>query len=39
MAVVGMILHHQREHAAELARDAATWLAERGHEVRLPLRR
>ena len=38
MAVVGMILHHQREHAAELARDAATWLAERGHEVRLPLR-
>ncbi len=38
MAVVGMILHHQREHAAELARDAAAWLAERGHEVRLPLR-
>lgn len=38
MAVVGMILHHGREQAAELARDAAAWLAERGHEVRLPLR-
>jgi NAD+ kinase len=38
MAVVGMILHHGREHAAELARDAAAWLGERGHEVRLPLR-
>jgi NAD+ kinase len=38
MAVIGMILHHEREQAAELARDAATWLVERGHEVRLPLR-
>ncbi len=38
MAVVGMILHHERDQAAELARDAAAWLAERGHEVRLPLR-
>jgi NAD+ kinase len=38
MAVVGMVLHHQREQAAELARDAADWLVERGHEVRLPLR-
>jgi NAD+ kinase len=38
MAVVGMVLHHGREHAAELARDAAAWLGERGHEVRLPLR-
>ncbi|HEX6568732.1 MAG TPA: NAD(+)/NADH kinase [Acidimicrobiales bacterium] len=38
MAVVGIILHHEREQAAELARDAATWLRERGHEVRLPLR-
>ncbi len=37
MAAVGMILHHGREHAAELARDAAAWLEERGHEVRLPL--
>jgi NAD+ kinase len=38
MAVVGVIVHHEREQAAELARDAAAWLAERGHEVRLPLR-
>ena len=38
MATVGMILHHERDQAAELARDAATWLAERGHEVRLPVR-
>lgn len=38
MAAVGIVLHHEREHAAELARDAATWLSERGHEVRLPLR-
>ncbi|HEV7758737.1 MAG TPA: NAD(+)/NADH kinase [Acidimicrobiales bacterium] len=32
-----MILHHEREQAAELARDATAWLMERGHEVRLPL--
>lgn len=38
MAAVGIVLHHEREHAAELAADAATWLAERGHEVRLPRR-
>jgi NAD+ kinase len=38
VAVVGMILHYGREQAAELARDAAAWLTERGHEVRLPLR-
>ena len=38
MAVVGIVLHHERDQAAELARDAAGWLAERGHEVRLPLR-
>jgi NAD+ kinase len=38
MAVVGVIVHHEREQAAELARDAAAWLAERGHEVRLPRR-
>ncbi len=38
MASVGIVLHHEREQAAELARDAAAWLAERGHEVRLPLR-
>ena len=38
MATVGILLHHERDQAAELARDAADWLGERGHEVRLPLR-
>ena len=38
MAVVGILLHHERDQAAELARDAASWLTERGHEVRMPLR-
>jgi NAD+ kinase len=38
VAVVGILLHHEREQAAELARDAASWLGDRGHEVRLPLR-
>jgi NAD+ kinase len=38
MAVVGIIVHHEREQAAELARDAVAWLRDRGHEVRMPLR-
>jgi NAD+ kinase len=38
MANVGIILHHEREQAAELARDAADWLEERGHAVVLPMR-
>jgi NAD+ kinase len=38
VAVVGILLHHERDQAAELARDAAAWLIERGHEVQLPLR-
>jgi NAD+ kinase len=38
MAVVGIILHHERDQAAGLAADAAAWLGERGHEVRLPVR-
>ena len=37
MATVGVVIHPERELAAELARDAAGWLTERGHEVRLPL--
>ena len=37
MATVGIIVHHEREQAAELARDAVASLHERGHEVRLPL--
>src|SRR5256885_10227220 len=36
MAAVGLLLHHVHEDAARLARDAATWLTDRGHEVRLP---
>ena len=37
MATVGIILHHERDQAAELARDAAAWLRERRHAVRMPL--
>jgi NAD+ kinase len=37
VATVGIIVHHERDQAAELARDAAAWLRERGHAVRLPL--
>src|SRR5262245_9624144 len=37
MATVGIIVHHEREQAGELARDAAAWLRERGHDVRVPL--
>ena len=37
MASVGVVIHPERELAAELARDAAGWLTERGHDVRLPL--
>ncbi|HEY8527190.1 MAG TPA: NAD(+)/NADH kinase [Acidimicrobiales bacterium] len=37
MTAVGIILHHERVQASELATDAIAWLAERGHEVRLPL--
>lgn len=36
MAAFGMVLHSERPLAAELARDAAAWLGDRGHEVRLP---
>jgi NAD+ kinase len=36
VAAVGLVVHEQREAAAELARTAASWLLERGHEVRLP---
>jgi NAD+ kinase len=38
MASVGVVIHPERELAGELARDAAAWLTERGHEVRLPLK-
>lgn len=36
MTTIGMVLHHERAQAAELARDTAAWLLESGHEVRLP---
>jgi len=36
MAVVGLVVHEHRPEAARLAREAASWLTERGHEVRLP---
>lgn len=36
MSAVGLVVHHEREQAVELARDIAAWLLERGHEVRLP---
>lgn len=38
MASVGIIVHHEREQAADLARDAADWLEERGHAVVMPTR-
>lgn len=37
MTVAGIILHHERAQAAELATDAIAWLEDRGHEVRLPV--
>jgi NAD+ kinase len=36
MAVVALVLHRERDLAATLAADAAAWLLERGHEVRVP---
>ena len=36
MAAVGLLVHHAHAEATALARDAAAWLQEHGHEVRLP---
>jgi NAD+ kinase len=36
VATVGLVLHHQRDQAADLARAASKWLGERGHDVVLP---
>ena len=36
MATVGLVVHEHRPEAAELAREAATWLIERDHQVRMP---
>lgn len=37
MVVAGMVVHEERDAASEVADDIATWLTDRGHEVRLPL--
>jgi len=37
VAVVGLVVHEHRTQAARLARDAARWLTDRNHRVRLPL--
>jgi NAD+ kinase len=36
VSTVGLVLHHERDQAAELARDIAKWLLAAGHQVRLP---
>jgi NAD+ kinase len=36
MSKVGLVLHHQREEAASVTREVASWLADQGHEVELP---
>jgi len=36
VSAVTLVVHNQRPNAAELARQAAQWLQERGHEVRMP---
>ena len=36
MVAVGFVVHESRPEAAEMAREAARWLLDRGHEVRLP---
>jgi NAD+ kinase len=36
MASIGLVLHHERAQAAELAREVTVWLAGEGHEVRIP---
>src|SRR4051794_28377225 len=36
VATVGLLVHHVHGDAWRLAREAAAWLEERGHEVRLP---
>lgn len=36
MSTVGLVLHHERQQAADLARETAAWLLANGHGVRLP---
>ena len=37
MVTVGIVLHSERDRAAAIAVDLATWLEQRDHEVRLPV--
>ena len=36
MVVAGLVVHEERDAAADVASDIADWLTDRGHEVRLP---
>ena len=36
MAAFALVVHRRRDEAVRVARETATWLNERGHEVRLP---
>ncbi len=36
MSVIGLVVHHERGQAADLAHEIASWLVARGHEVRIP---
>lgn len=36
MAVVALVVHHDRSSASTLAHDIASWLVDRGHTVRIP---
>ncbi|MCX7622061.1 MAG: NAD(+)/NADH kinase [Acidimicrobiales bacterium] len=36
VSTFGLVLHHDRQEALELARDVSSWLTERDHSVRLP---
>lgn len=36
MSVVGLVLHHERAQAAEMAGELASWLTSVGHVVRIP---
>lgn len=36
MTIVTLVVHNQRENAADLAKVASAWLLEHGHEVRMP---
>jgi len=35
MASVGLVVHRERSEAARVAKEAAAWLTQRGHEIRL----